>query len=74
MSVVTVRGHYDGKHVCLDEPVDLPPNTPVWVVVAQPGQERELEELYELGRQSLARACDEDEPDFPKHVGRIPPE
>lgn len=65
MSAVMIKGHYDGKHVCLDEPVDLPPNTPVWVVVAQPqARSEEDEEWYAFAKAALARAYDDDEPDY----------
>ena len=39
MSVITLKAHYDGKQVCLDEPIDLAPNTPMLVTVAQPDAE-----------------------------------
>jgi hypothetical protein len=64
MSVVTVKGHYDGQHVCLDAPVDLPVNTPVWVILPQPGaQDPEREEWLAFARAAFARAYGPDEPD-----------
>lgn len=59
--VTTLKGHFDGKHVVLDEPPppDLAPDTPVRVIVEseapQPADERPLfDRLLEL-------AADDDE-------------
>jgi hypothetical protein len=36
--VKTLSAHYDGKHIVLDEPVLLPPNTHVTVIVGEVGE------------------------------------
>jgi hypothetical protein len=36
--VKTISAHFDGKHVVFDEPVVLPPNTPLMVVVGEAGE------------------------------------
>jgi len=36
--VKALRGHFDGKHVVLDEPIRLKPNTKVRVIAAEPGE------------------------------------
>ena len=76
MSVVTLKAHYDGKHICPDEPVDLPVNARLMLtVVTQPDEtfEEEREAWFALGRQSLARAYGDDEPDYSDCVGKTPP-
>ena len=77
MSVVTLKAHYDGKHICPDEPIDLPVNAQLMVTVWPPPNEsleEEREAWYALGRKSLARAYSDDEPDYSKYVGQMPPE
>lgn len=67
MSVVTLKAHYDGKHICLDEPFNLPANVKLMVTVYA-----ELEESPEAERQAwlaasqawLAGAYADDEPDY----------
>ena len=34
----TIRGHWDGTQVVLDEEIDLEPGTPVWVFFPSPEQ------------------------------------
>ncbi len=72
MNVVTLKAHYDGKRVCLDEPCDLPPDTRLLVVVVPDPEQRFREDWYELSRRSLARAYGEDEPDYSDFVGKPP--
>ena len=36
MSSVILKAHYDGEHIVLDEPFELPPNTPLAVTVLSP--------------------------------------
>jgi hypothetical protein len=65
MSLVTLKGHYDGKHVCLDEPIDLPPNTPVYVAILRPGvEDKERGEWFAFAKAAFARAYGDDEPDY----------
>jgi hypothetical protein len=62
MSVITLKAHYDGKRICLDEPIDLAPNTPVLVTIAQP--DAEVADRAEC----FARAYGDDEPDYSNAV------
>ncbi len=65
MSAITLKAHFDGKHICLDEPSDLAPNTPVLVVVPQPDEEaKDRAEWFALARAAFARAYGDDEPDY----------
>jgi hypothetical protein len=49
---MTIRGHYDGARIVLDEPVpgDVTPNTPVTVVFDRNGAATVLERLAKLAR------------------------
>lgn len=37
MSVKTLNGHFDGKHIVLDDPVALKPNTRVRIITVEDG-------------------------------------
>ena len=62
MPTAILKAHYDGQHIVLDEPFELPANTPLVVTVFAPDEERA--EWATLGAQSLARAYGKDEPDY----------
>ena len=64
MKIITYTGRYDGHIVRLDEPPDLPPNTPVLVTVLPPGPSAEDEDWYRLSTSGLAAAYGPDEPDY----------
>jgi hypothetical protein len=69
MSVITLKAHYDGKQVCLDEPIDLAPNTPMLVTIAQPDAEAtDRAEWFTLAKAAFARAYGDDEPDYSNAV------
>ena len=42
--MLRIKGIYDGQKVILTEPISLPPNTAVEVIIAEPENERE--QLY----------------------------
>ena len=62
----SLKAHFDGVTVQLDEPCDLPPDTPLVVTVLNPGEALEADraEWFEMAKQSLARAYGEDEPEY----------
>ena len=64
MQAITLRAHFDGEKIVLDEPFDMEPNTQLVVVIPndQFGQERE--DWINLSMQSLARAYGDDEPEY----------
>jgi hypothetical protein len=64
MPTVSLRAHYDGERIQLDEPFDLPSDVPllVTVLVADPDTDREA--WVTTGRQALARAYGNDEPEY----------
>ena len=64
MPTVSLRAHYDGERIQLDEPFDLPSDVPllVTVLVSEPDPEREA--WIATSRQALARAYGDAEPEY----------
>ena len=62
MASVILKAHYDGEHIVLDEPFELPANAPLMVTVLAADTERY--EWATLGAQSFARAYGDDEPEY----------
>lgn len=63
MPVITLRAHFDGKQILLDEPYELRADTPLLVTVIQPADADRLEWL-DLSLQGLAGAYGDSEPDY----------
>ena len=65
MSLRTIRAHFDGKQVRLDEPCQLAPDTKLLIVVvpSQPS-DGESEDWMLLSRQALENAYGEQEPEY----------
>ncbi len=66
---VTLRAHYDGEHIVLDEPFEIPANASLAVTVLAPDpsahdRERERASWAALSAWSLARAYGDDEPEY----------
>jgi len=65
MPTAALLAHYDGQHICLDEPFDLAPNTRLIVTVLPQGGPDETREAWlRLSTQGLAAAYGEDEPEY----------
>ena len=66
MNTVTLRAHFDGEQIRLDEPYDLPPDALLLVMVMPPEADdaNEREEWWLLARQGLAAAYGDDEPEY----------
>ncbi len=65
MSPVTIRAHFDGQHIRLDEPCQLEPDTQLLVVVLpKQADDGEREDWALLSQQALENAYAEDEPDY----------
>ena len=64
MEPVTLRAHFDGKQILLDEPFELAPNTELIVTVVPHASEEEREDWTRLALESLARAYGDDEPEY----------
>lgn len=62
----TVRAHFDGEHILLDEPCMLEPETPLLVIILpQQHEESEQADWYRLSQQTFANAYGIDEPEYP---------
>ena len=65
MPLITVPTHFDGKQICLDEPLELEPNTRLMVTVLPhdaSGDEREA--CLNLSMQGLEEAYGADEAEY----------
>ena len=60
MPTVSLKAHYDGKIIRLDEPFDLPPNTRLMVTVLPPATDPNREDWLNLSAANLARAYGDD--------------
>ena len=64
MPTVSLRAHFDGERIQLDEPFDLPPDVPLLVTVLEPESDHDRAAWIAAGRQGLARAFGDDEPEY----------
>jgi len=65
MPTTALLAHYDGHHICLDEPFDLAPNTRLIVtVLPQDGLDEARDAWLRLSAQGLATAYGENEPEY----------
>jgi hypothetical protein len=64
METVTLRAHYDGKHILLDEPLELEPNTELIITIRFKSLDEEREDWARLSLESLARAYSDSEADY----------
>ena len=74
MGVITLKAHYDGKQVCLDEPYELPTNSKLMVTIL-PGDslEDERQAWVAVSQAAFVRAYGDDEPDYSNVVLRETP-
>ena len=74
MSAVTLKAHFDGLHICLDEPFAIKPNTPLLVtVLADASINSDRQSWLAASQEGLASAYGEDEPDYSDAVLREEP-
>ena len=65
MPSLTVRAHFDGEHIRLDEPCMLEPDTPLLVIVLPKQQaEDEHADWIRLSQQTLADTYGAEEPAY----------
>jgi hypothetical protein len=64
MPAVTLKAHYDGERIRLDEPFDIPPNTPLMVTVLSGTEAIVGEDWIRRARESLAAAYGSEEPEY----------
>ncbi len=72
-NVVTLRAHYDGEQIVLDEPFPLEPNTKLIItVLSKQKTDDEREAWLLLSRQSLDNAYGEDEVEYSLDMIKVP--
>ena len=64
MATKTLRAHFDGEQILLDEPYELEPNTKLIITVLPETLEEEREDWTRLALESLERAYGDDEPEY----------
>ncbi|MBI4024562.1 MAG: hypothetical protein HY360_06245 [Verrucomicrobia bacterium] len=65
MPTMILKAHYDGQHIQLDEPRDLPLNSPLIVTLLDQSElSKEIDQWKPIGIQALARAYGGDEPEY----------
>ncbi|MBK8639833.1 MAG: hypothetical protein IPN92_16735 [Chromatiaceae bacterium] len=64
MPAVTLKAHYDGRAIQLDEPFTLAPDTRLLVTVLEPGTDTTRALWATLSARGLARAYGDDEPEY----------
>ena len=62
MPAVTLKAHYDGRQILLDEPFELPAHCDLMVTVLQDYSERA--DFARLASSGLSRAYRDDEPEY----------
>ena len=60
----TLRAHFDGSQILLDEPFELEPNVELIITVLPKSSDEEREDWARLSLESLARAYGDDEPEY----------
>ena len=65
MPTVSLRAHYEGKTIRLDEPYDLPEGAQLIVTVLEaPSSDQERAGWFDLSTRGLARAYGDSEPEY----------
>jgi hypothetical protein len=64
METKTLRAHFDGSQILLDEPFELEPNVELIITVLPKPSDEEREDWTRLSLESLARAYSDDEPEY----------
>ena len=64
MPSVTLKPHYDGERILLDEPFEIPPNSPLMVTVLSATEDVLGEDSILAARKALARAYGDSEPEY----------
>ena len=64
METRTLRAHFDGNQILLDEPFELEPNTELLVTILPKASEEDGEGWTRLSLEGLARAYNDNEPEY----------
>ena len=69
MSTITLKAHFDGKQICLDQPYELQPDSKLIVAVVSGNPlEDERQAWLAASQAGFARAYGDDEPDYSNAV------
>ena len=64
MPAVTLKAHYDGERILLDEPFEIPPNSPLMVTVLSAREAVVGDDWILAARRALAGAYGAHEPEY----------
>lgn len=64
MENMTLRAHFDGKQILLDDPIELEADTELIVTVLPKSENGERSDWTRLSLESLARAYGDHEPQY----------
>ncbi len=64
MPPVTLKAHYDGERILLDEPFEIPPNTPLMVTVLSGSEAVVSEDWIRRAQAGLGAAYEPNEPEY----------
>jgi hypothetical protein len=64
METRTLRAHFDGNRILIDEPYELEPDTALLITILPKASDEEREDWVRLSLESLARAYSDDEPEY----------
>ncbi len=64
MPSITLKAHYDGRSILLDEPFKLPANARLLVTLVEPVTDPGRAQWASLAGEGLVRAYGDDEPDY----------
>ena len=64
MPAVTLKAHYDGERIVLDEPFEILPNSPLMVTVLPPTETAMGEDWISAAQKALSAAYGTDEPEY----------
>jgi hypothetical protein len=64
MPTVTLKANYDGEQIILDEPFEIPPNSPLMVTVLPATEATADEDWVSAPRKALSGAYGPDEPEY----------
>ena len=64
METRTLRAHFDGNHILLDQPFELEPNMELLITIVPKPSDEERGNWARLSLESLAKAYGDDEPEY----------
>jgi hypothetical protein len=64
MPAVTLKAHYDGERILLDEPFVIPANAPLMVTVLSASVDEPGDDWLSAARNGLSRAYGDTEPTY----------